>query len=266
MTMASTSVFSMDERKRLLEESFTEVAKLRVLGAEYEKAEGQREKMIEIELDRSHARVKQLWREYEARLPVLEMSRCPFTGLPWTHSIDNLGLDGYWWSADKPLRPIREPLGGKYLCFTGAVKLAKEIEKAPFLVKPGPEVPFVIPRLLKNQPSKAVISSVAIGKHEGCAIVYFSPRLLPGVKPCADWGTNTHQQLNAVGGVIYEEVYDTEEDYDFELQPWIASGQVLWIAPGDTRMRLESSVAGCPYLEIEGRRKIVRIRDGQIVE
>jgi len=44
--------------------------------------------------------------------------------------------------------------------------------------------------------------------------------------------------------------------WDFDLTPWIASGQLRWIAPGDPEGEVVGEASGelCPYIDLSGDR------------
>lgn len=203
-----------------------------------------------------------LRREYEAGVPVVALSRCPITGQVAYHSIDYFDLDGLWWNYEGPIRP-REQLLPTYFAVTGAVRLLGLPARAPFLSKPGPEVPYVIPRLLQHGSVVAVLSSLGIGPHQGFAILYFA-HPVPDVTRVNTWGTNEYQVVDAEGDIGWDEAPLVESDMDFELAPWISAGRLWWIAPGDPSLTLRGEVAGCPYLGLSGRRAVTRIQAGRV--
>jgi hypothetical protein len=89
----------------------------------------------------------QLRREYETGLERLALSRCPFTDEVFSHSFDRGGLDGLWWQYNLPIRAVVEDLPETFFTWTGAVQLADELEVAPHTCKPGPAVPYLVPRM-----------------------------------------------------------------------------------------------------------------------
>ena len=200
--------------------------------------------------------------EYVAGVPYRQFSRCPFTGDVLTHSIDDVDLDGLWWNYEAPSRPP-ETLPPTYFALTGAVKLNAPPTPAPFLCKPGPEPPYVIPRMLEHPDVLAVVSHVRIGVHDGYAIVYFSQQQ-PAIKRANTWGTNEYTVLRADGERGWDAASEWEADLDFELAPWIERQKLKWIAPGDASMTLRDTVDGCPYIGVAGRREYVRIRAGEV--
>lgn len=256
--------FTADERSQMLAEYFDRLRRFKSLSRAYQEAEDRLEASIEPELDATTERLRQLTNWYRANVPTLELSRCPFTGAVWRHSIDSHGLDGLWWDYDKPARPLDEPLGGKHLCFTGAMRLAEPVENTPFESRPGPEIPFVVPRLLDAPFTKAVLSQVPVGRHTGYLVVYYSTQIPPDVLRTADWGTEYANWPNAAGEWEASDFYDSEDTQDSNLVPWLQSGRLLWIAPGDDELRLREGVEGCPYVGLSGRVIPCRIKRGRV--
>ena len=204
----------------------------------------------------------QLWDRYLAGLPTLPLSRCPHTGETAWHSFDPYGLDGLWWRYGAAARPP-ERLPGTHFALTGAVALASRVERAPFLCKPGPGAPYVLPRLLGLPSVVAVLSSVPVGAHQGYATSYFAQPL--PVAPAANvWGDDHYLYLDERGASHRVAVVEREEEFDFELAPWIELGRLFWITPGDGTLTLHDTVHDCPYLGLPGRRGLQRIQDGEV--
>ncbi len=202
-------------------------------------------------------------RQYEEGLPRLALSRCPHTGLVEKHSFDPYGMDGLWWNYHAPARPLRERL---FTCqaITGAVRIEPPAENFPFLARPGPGAPFVIPRLLEHPQVQAVVSSLACGRHQAFCIAYFAPDEVDGVEWPNDWGAGERW---AEGGETYggwTEAPDFEQEWDFDLAPWIERGKLFWIAPGDRRLALQRAVHGCPYLNLAGVRSMQHVQNGRV--
>jgi len=201
--------------------------------------------------------------EYTIGVPVLPLSRCPFTNEVVQHSIDYLGLDGLWWDYDAAARPP-EQLPATFFALTGALRLADTIPWFPFLCIPGPEVPYVLPRLLEHPAIVAVLSSVAIGAHQGYAITYFANPVPYDIPRVNTWATNTYTFPNEDGELAWDAQPDNPDEFGFDLEPWISSRQLLWIAPGDQTLALRDTVSGCPYLRLPGRRSITCIQEGDV--
>lgn len=200
---------------------------------------------------------------YREGLPFVELSRCPISGEVLHHSLDIYGLDGLWWNNRNPIRPTEHSCR-TMLAFTGAMKLDKDLEFANFLVKPGPGAAFVIPRLLSLEGVRAVVSSVMVGRHIGYVIAYFADPFPENVQRANDWGKENYQVLANDGRIGWDEADEIEDDYDFDLAPWIEQGKLRWIAPGDSELNLKSGIEDCPYIDLEGVREIQRVQEGEL--
>lgn len=208
------------------------------------------------------ARYAELRRTYREQLPVRPVSRCPFTKVLYEHSIDPFGIDGPWWDFRAANRPF-ELMRGTVLAFTGALRMASRVENTPFLVRPGPGAPFVVPRMLKRDGVRAVIHSLPIGAHTGFVITYFADPAPSNLEGFNDWGMDYYQFESDTDQVGWHQGSETAADHDFELAPYLASGQLLWIAPGDEAMTLHEGARGCPYVDAEGCRVPQLVQDGE---
>jgi len=215
------------------------------------------------EIDVRRQRSRQLWKTYEAGLPTVALSRCPFSGLVLEMPFDPLGLDGLWWRYEAPIRGYPKPLPS-FMALTGAVRLERPVENAPFLVVPGPGLPFVYPRLLSQGTIKGVMYAVAVGRHKAFVISYFAPTRPLGLAMPNLWASNNYEFTRPDGSTGWYETFDTAADWDFELRPWFQSGQLLWIAPGDKDMKLQSGLDTCPYLDLTGERREQRLYQGDV--
>lgn len=202
--------------------------------------------------------------EYEAGLPRVDFARCPFTGFVQKHTLDVYGLDGLWWNARAPARPLRERIP-TCQAVTGAVRIEPPVEWFPFLAKPGPGAPFVIPRLLGHPQVQAVIQQLPCGRHQAWCVAYFAPDEVDGVDWPNDWGRNERWAEGGSGYGGWTEAPDFEEEWDFDLAPWLESGKLLWIAPGDRSLQLRRGTAGCPYLGLPGERGMQYVEEGRVL-
>lgn len=251
-----------DSRRELLEAHTLLEAALIDLAVDYRKAPSE-------ELADAHAlladRLIFARDEYLALLPYRAVSRCPHTGLVALYPIDDAGLDGLWWRYEAPDRPLAD-LPPTLFALTGAVDVVDPIDPAPFAVRPGPGAPYVLPRLLVEDQAVAVLSSLTIGRHAGYVIAYYARAPLSTLCAAAEWGTDrwtlTPLQTRKPATI---EMIELESERDYELTPWIESGRLRWIAPGDDTLSLRSGIEDCPYLEASGRRSGVTIYDGKIV-
>ncbi len=200
---------------------------------------------------------------YLAALPRVEIARSPFTGDIVALAIDTYGLDGPWWKYEGVVRAL-DARPATMLAFTGAMRLTAPIERFTHLAKVGPGVPYVLPRLMAIDGVRAVVRAVTVGAHLGWAISYFAPAPVSGVRLVNDWGAD-HYAID--GG--WDTVAESTEERDFDLAPWIRSGRLAWIAPGDGALALRSEVEGCPFLgpdggPLEGTREVQRVEEGEV--
>ncbi|WP_159850494.1 hypothetical protein [Nocardia sp. CY41] len=196
---------------------------------------------------------------YRDLLPAVTIARCPSTGATVDYPIDVYDLDGWFWEYDAPIR--RPPtLPATWLAMTGAMRLGEPIPDTEHRRRPGPGVPYVIPRLLNCPDVRAVLTELAIGPHTGWVITYFGP-LPTGVPLENTWGTSSysvHQNGTWLGWDSHESPL---AELDFALRPWLQANRLLWIAPNDHTATLRDSLTDCPYLGLEGphhRASIVR--------
>ncbi|BCB91191.1 hypothetical protein [Phytohabitans suffuscus] len=207
---------------------------------------------------------EKLTERYRELLPEVPVARCPFTDTPVWWPIDTAGLDGWFW--EYPGGARRDPRGRppSWVAMTGAMRLAGPVERTPFAVAPGPGAPFVVPRILGAAPRvRGVIAQVAVGRHTGWAITYFG-RPAPGTRLVNLWGTDSYPVARdgLWTGRAREE--SGVERYDFDLEPWVGTGALLWTTPGDESATLRTGVDGCPYLGLTGPRRFALVERGQV--
>jgi len=208
-------------------------------------------------------RGRQLRDRYARLLPDVPVARSPDTGEVVTWAIDMVGLDGWYWSYRGPARRIPERVPSTWLTMTGALRLHDPVEVTPFLVRPGPGVPFVVPRILQATGVRAVLAQLPIGRHTGWPITYFGPRPVD-TKLVNLWGSDGYQVYEDGEWRGWDETTPWVADYDFDLEPWLRSGKLLWIRPGDESMELRTGVEGCPYVGLDGVRDIPFIENGDV--
>ena len=119
-------------------------------------------------------RLKQLEHEYYKSIKPVVLSRCPFCNQINSFSIDTLGIDGLVWRRDYRPKTIKDQTCPHFLNILGALKIHYPPHNSSLQVSLGPEVPFVVPKLMECEPVKAVISSIKVGEHIAYPIVYYS--------------------------------------------------------------------------------------------
>jgi hypothetical protein len=242
--------------------AFTISERRKLLGEYFSLAKTVTDEAVEGGVSDSRDRLLEIVHLYEAKLPRIPLSRCPLSGELVMHTFDPFGLDGLWWSYDAPVRPLMERFV-TCLAVTGAVRLAPEVENFPFLCKPGPGVPYVYPKLLDLDGIYGVIYSTPVGRHTAYPIFYYGAEPLRGIAMPNAWGTDTYWD-DSDGNPGWYSTPEAPEEWDFDLKPWIETGKLFWIAPGDPGMNLENEIAGCPYLDLPGVRQLQRIAYGKV--
>lgn len=174
--------------------------------------------------------------EYFKRLPRLVMSCCPFDGKPLIRTFDPYGFDGFWW---------HQPRGGDFQAHT------------------GPEVPYVIPRILSKPGITAVISQLDMTPgHIAYVIAYFAERRPPVQELASNWPRTVFLYTTALGEHRWR--FDNCK-WDFDLGPWLERGKIRWCQPrGDNRTLSDEPASQCPYLEVRGERQRMVVQRDQV--
>jgi hypothetical protein len=201
--------------------------------------------------------------EYADRLPRVVMGVSPFTNEPLKRSFDPFGLDGPWWFRDRTF-DVEEPKAPEqFRVLLGALALhGRTPSETTDVITPGPEVPFVVPRLI-GLGTTAVIHrlSLATGDH-AYAISYWSQADIAPEELHQPWLRQEMWVDDGEGGQSWMIANDA---WDFELAPWIAEGKLLWTEPDDTSMKLRGREKGdrCPYLDLPGDRQPQSLAAGE---
>ncbi|WP_181699453.1 hypothetical protein [Nocardia sp. GTS18] len=167
--------------------------------------------------------------------------------------IDVVGFDGWFWDVSNPLRRLVDQVLPTWLAMGGAVRFTEPVPPAPFPRDPGPDRPYVVPRILGQPDTRAVINQTRIGPHIGWNTTYFTTSRFHRIPLENLWGGNQYELYDADGRWrAWGEHTQVETDYDFELRPWIESGKLFWILPDDPDLVLRNGIVNCPYLDIPG--------------
>jgi hypothetical protein len=206
--------------------------------------------------------------EYVNRLPLVPIGRCPFQGELTLKRMDVFGLDGKWWYVGAPDLPPQACI--HYVTFLGALNLNGNppvgcSPRAIHEIEPGPDVPFVIPRLLQIPGMAVVISSRQFFDDQFTAyfMTYYNQKPVPGWQSHQTWLRSTHSFQGAQG----QPNWDAKTDrWDFDLDQWrMQPDKVFWVAPGDRDMKLRlGSDPAFPYANLPGMRLPQRIRQGKV--
>jgi hypothetical protein len=258
-----TTPFSLQERQELLGRYFPAYQRWQDIDYQLAVAGSTSQPDLTKEYDELGRSLMDLRARYQAGLPFLPISRCPFSRQVVYHSLDPFGTDGLWWNYTAPVRPV-ENLPVTFHGITGALSLNGPPEQAPFLCVPGPGAPYVLPAVLSPDHVKAVVSTIPIGSHTGYAILYFTSREQDPAPRPDSWGMDHWEQLGRSGTFEWGESTPAAQKADFGLAPWIEKEKLLWIRKEDHTLTLKSGTEGCPYLGISGTHGIQRIRAGRV--
>jgi hypothetical protein len=245
--------FTADERATLLERYF----------AAYRAAEAAELARPERDASAFRAEMAAVARAYVDAVPILAVARSPLSGEVFETSLDTFGIDGLWWAYDNEFRPY-VPRPPDLYGFTGALKVDGPLPAFSLKAMPGPDVPFVLPALLDHPSMVAVVSAVRVGTHVGFPITYWAaPGSVPGdAERVDDWGIRSFTFQRADGSMASGHATQADGDKDFELRPWLESGRLSWIAPGDASLTLRTGADGCPYVDLPGERRRRYIQEG----
>jgi len=122
-------------------------------------------------------------------------------------------------------------------------------------VIPGPEVPFVVPRLLSLPGMVAVIGEVRSQTGDvGYPVAYFSEQEIAPEKLHQFWLRQDFWFKTEAGDASWIIASDT---WDFDLKPWVDKKKVLWVGEKDGKPAALSADSGkpCPYVNLPGERR-----------
>jgi hypothetical protein len=195
---------------------------------------------------------------YYRMLPPVMLSRCPFDDTPLYRTFDPYGLDGPWWRRDAS---PTEPETCRHFCgLVGALDLAGRPPRGgDFEAHVGPQVPFVIPRLLELPGLIAVLSCIPMESgYRAFPIGYFAEHRPPPQTLTAGWPRTQYLYSTQLGEVRWR---TANERYDFNLEPWFRSGKLRWTV-GDSLAfaKVSAHPADCPYLDLPGEHRPTVVR------
>ncbi len=197
---------------------------------------------------------------YYERLPRMALSCCPIDGKPLLRCFDPFGLDGLWWCSDAT--PTEPAACAHFCCLTGAVNFnGMQPHAGSCTVHIGPEVPYVIPRLLEYEGVIAVITEVKMGNgYTAYPVAYFAKRRLQPEFSTAGWARSVFVYTTQLGISAWRLA---NEKWDFDLGPWLESGRIRWCDPNSGNTQLsEDPPDRCPYLNMTGKRERIVVRAG----
>lgn len=195
--------------------------------------------------------------EYADRLPRVAMGACPFTGAPLKRAFDPFGLDGPFWWKDRPFAIDEPDAPPAFKVVLGALALhGRNPTETLDEVIPGPEVPFVVPRLLGLPGMVAVISRLECETGDTAyPISYWSAAQIAAEDLHQPW---LRQELWIDGSWLI-----ATDPWDFELSRWIGLDKLFWYDAESGRVLGAGSGARCPYLDLAGERAPQSLSGGE---
>ena len=109
----------------------------------------------------------------------------------------------------------------------------------------------------------AVISSIRVGRHVGLPVCYYADPQPMDLERVDDWGIRSFTFQRPDGSMASGHAVQADEDKDFDLRPWLESGRLRWIAPGDEALELRTGADGCPYVDLPGERRRRYLQEGK---
>jgi len=196
----------------------------------------------------------ELLSQYFAQLPRFVFGRCPVCNVPLEQVFDPWGLDGFWWQESLSGRCPVPSACEHFRVLTGALNLnGKSPLGGEAESHPGPEVPYVISKVLALPTMVAVISALPMKNgYTAYPISYFSQDKPPTSALANPWTKRSCSFTDDTGEPAF--TYKTDP-WDFDLLPWVAQGKIKWIEPGDPQYNLKSGPTDrCPYVDLKGLR------------
>jgi hypothetical protein len=165
--------------------------------------------------------------EYSDRLPRVVLSVCPYCEAPLKKAFDPFGLDGWWWHVDIQVS-FNDPAPCEHFqVLLGALSLGGRVpSEVRAEVRPGPDVPFVVPALLELPGMIAVIGRTRIMTGDvAYPIGYFSDQEIPPLQLHQPWCRNMYWFKDEEGNAVWSVAND---EFDFDLLPHVESGKLKW--------------------------------------
>jgi hypothetical protein len=206
---------------------------------------------LEEERGAKYREIEPLIERYWDWIMPLKLSRCPFCEKDFMRFFDAVDLKGFWWM-DRTQRDRREPVCCPHFCLLlGAVNLnGLPPEGGIFECRPGPDIPYAIPRILGLPSMVAVISCLPmLCGYSAYPVVYFSSEPPQGRSLTRPWARKEYRFVSPDGTSGWDEVDDI---LDYDLFPWLEQGKVRWYADGKLSPA-KADPRQCPYLNVKGR-------------
>jgi hypothetical protein len=190
--------------------------------------------------------------EFADRLPRMRLSICPFTGKPLKRAFDPFALDGPFWMARCPCQFDEPDPPPTFRVLLGAIDLrGREPVEVEDDVQPGPAVPLVVPELLALPGMRAVVSRLEMETGDvAYPIAYFSDQPTDPADLHQPWGRLDFWFKKEEGGDA--SWFASNAPWDFELDPYLDSGQLGYIHPDQPDRVWHRGEPGAPPYPFDG--------------
>ena len=224
------------------------------------------EELRALNKERDEARL-----QYLEGLPVVPVGRCPYCETIVKKTIDTFDLDGPWWNV---FAKDTKPQSCKhFFVMLGALNLEDfsfddSLVENDNEIQPGPEVPYLVPRILEIPGMKCILYSkrIILEKHTAYFMTYFADPPAPPEKGHQGWLRSQIFYVDEQGHSFWNSRNDV---WDFDIENWMteSSSKIGWIHPDDADMKIQFSAPDqCPYIHIPGRRRPLLIKQGKVHE
>lgn len=260
------STESITERNRIIDTHRALVLEIRKLEPEISKLAAVRDpRWRELEQKRGALvrQIEPLVEEYWDLVPAVKLSRCPFCEQDLTRLFDPVDLTGFWWM-DRTQRPRPEPPCCKHFCLLlGAVNLnGLPPEGGLFECRPGPDVPYVIARILEMPTMIAVVSRIPLRcGYIAYPVAYFAAEP-PGPRAMTQgWARKEYRFSSGENKSGWDIVRDKR---DYDLSPWILKGKLRWFHEGALGQPGAPPPQVYPFQNIQGMAREQILIDNQL--
>ncbi|WP_415407916.1 hypothetical protein ACLHDG_05125 [Sulfurovum sp. CS9] len=186
-------------------------------------------------------------------IPEISLSQCPFCNKELCYPFDPVDLKGFWWM-DRTQRPFKKPQFCEHFnLILGAVNLnGLPPEGGPFESRPGPDVPYIIPRILEMPTMVAVISSIEMDcGYTAYPIAYYSEIPPVAGSLTQSWARKEYYFTLDNGKSGWDIVSDS---YDFDLLPWLKADKISLFQNGRIITK-KNDLENHPFMHVKGARR-----------
>jgi hypothetical protein len=219
----------MDQRQTIIDSHRQIILQLRDIEKQIEKMLASNDpqwRQLEVKRSALQRQVEPLIDEYWKWIPSVELSQCPFCQKPLFRRFDAYDINGFWWM-DRTQREIKESEACEHFCLlSGALNLnGHSVKGGLFECRPGPDKPFVFPRLLQMPSMVVVIGEIPMScGYMAYPIVYFSKEKIESYHLTQSWARKDYSVTLTDGRSGWN---IREDKQDFNLRNWISLNKIF---------------------------------------